>query len=118
MVIGTLHPSCAVAKPKLAVPTWRSPSLHVAGKGGATTVVVGIVAGLSSQDTVAGVAELLVNVVDALDAADDSHAESAHAATSTTSKLFGIVSLIPVEVYDIRSNAVLADTPGWMGVVG
>ena len=56
-VIGTLQPSCAVARPEVAVPTFSSAGLHVSGKGAVTIVVVGIVAGLSIHGTVAVTAD-------------------------------------------------------------
>ncbi len=66
-VIGTLQPSCAVAKPNVAVPTFSCAGLHVSGKGAVTTVVVGIVAGLSIHGTVAGTADSVAGVADTFD---------------------------------------------------
>ena len=66
-VIGTLQPSCAVARPKLTVPTLRSAGLHAADNGSVTTVVVGIVAGLSIHGTATPDAEAVAGLAGTFD---------------------------------------------------
>lgn len=56
-----------MAKPNVAVPTFSCAGLHVSGKGAVTTVVVGIVAGLSIHGTVAGTADSVAGVADTFD---------------------------------------------------
>ena len=102
-MIGTLQPSCAVARPELTVPTWRSAGLQAGDIGLVTTVVAGTVAGLSSQGTAVGVAEPVVEVADAPDAPDNWHPERTHANTSRTGKLLMVFST-RAGVYSILPN--------------
>lgn len=64
-MIGTLQPSSAVAKPNVIVPTFNSAGKHVGSEETGTTVVVGIVAGMSIHGTPVDAAVLDVEVLGA-----------------------------------------------------
>ena len=104
LVIGTLHPSCAVANPKLAAPTMRSPGLHAAGIGVVTTVVVGIVAGLLIHGTLTVDAEAVIEEADTFGvgvgerAVDEPHADNVTADMRKARDLAVRFLLIFVEV--------------------
>ena len=64
-VMGTLQPSCAVAKMYVIVPAFSFVGKHVGGEGVGRTVVVGIIADASTHGTLVDAAVLDVEVVDA-----------------------------------------------------
>jgi hypothetical protein len=104
-MIGTLHPSCAVARPEVAVPTFSSAGLHVGGKGVFTIVVVGIADGLSIHGTLADTAEYVVDLAGTFDAgdverpADEPHADKITVDIRKASGPTVSFLLISMEVY-------------------